>query len=152
MANEVLLPLAERLAMPDMVDLPDWAAADALNRPDPALPPVVTLERTLIGPGSIMAALGADAGAAFLDSLQAAAQTVSRLRWAMVLIMSDGIDVAHPQTRQELDTMTVAGLLTADQAQSLKALAERTRFISWAEHNGVEVTARTVGLARGAKE
>lgn len=146
------MTLADRLAMADMEGVPDWAAADILNSPDQTLPPVVTLETTLIGPGSIMATLGADDGAAFLDAMQSAAQSVPRLRWAMALITANGVDVAHPQTRQQFDGMVASGLLTAEQSNALKALAERVRYPSWAEHHNIIVTARTVGLARGAKE
>jgi hypothetical protein len=43
-----------------------------------------------------------------------------------------------------------AGIITTAQANQLKALGEKRHFPSWAEHNEIEVTARTVGLARGA--
>jgi threonine aldolase len=49
-----------------------------------------------------------------------------------------------------LDDLAAATVITATDAQILKASAERRRFPSWAEHNQIEVTARSVGLARGA--
>lgn len=141
--------LQERLAQSDLVDVPDWKAAEILNTPDAAFPPVVTLVETRVGPGVIMATLGADAGAVFLDALDAMSNTSPRIRWAMFLIKGAGINIADPQVRQTIGELTTGGVLTAQQAATLLALAEQRRLVSWAEHHGIEVTARTVGLARG---
>ena len=144
------MTLAIRVAQPDLAALPDWRVAEILNAPDQSLPPVVTLAETKVGPAHVMATLGGDAGAAFLDSLEQMALQSSRIRWAMHEIKSIGIDVAQPEVRQAIAGMASNGLLTAQQAAALLALAERRRSISWAEHYGIEVTARTVGLSRGA--
>ena len=111
------MSLAERVAAADLAGLPDWRVAELLNSPDPSLPEVVTLEKTLLGPAGIMVALGPEAGARVLNAIEAGAVQDAMLRWVFYI---------------------------------LKASAERRRFPSWAEHNQIEVTARSVGLARGA--
>lgn len=146
------MTLHARVTAPDLADLPDWQVADILNTPDPSLPAVVTLERTLVGFGDVLRVLGPDAGAAFLDAVEKLSATVPRLKWALRIMAADGVNMADPVSRDQIDGLVAARLLTAVQGDALKATAERRRFPSWAEHNGVEVTARTVGLARGAKE
>lgn len=146
------MTLNARVTAPDLVDLPDWQVASLLNTPEPLLPAVVTLEKTLVGFGDVMRVLGPDAGAAFLDAVEKLSVTMPTLKWALRIMAADGINMADPVARGQIDSLVAAKLLTAAQGNALKATAERRRFPSWAEHNGVEVTARTVGLARGAKE
>lgn len=146
------MTLKDRITAPDLAALPDWQVADILNTPDPSLPAVVTLERTLVGFGDVLRVLGPDAGAAFLDAVEKLSATVPRLKWALRIMAADGVNMADPVSRDQIDGLVAAHLLTTAQGDALKATAERRRFPSWAEHNGVEVTARTVGLARGAKE
>ena len=54
----------------------------------------------------------------------------------------------HAAADALLSGLVAAGVLTAATKAALMALADRPQ--SWAEANGVEVTARTVALARGA--
>jgi hypothetical protein len=72
------------------------------------------------------------------------------LRWVFHILKDGGVDTAHAFVRAGLDDLAAATVITATDAQILKASAERRRFPSWAEHNQIEVTARSVGLARGA--
>jgi hypothetical protein len=51
--------------------------------------------------------------------------------------------------RDQMDALAIQGVITAAQADAVKRLGEIRRQPSWAEHNNIEVTARTVGLARG---
>lgn len=143
--------LAERVAEPDLADLPDWRVAEILTAPDESLPPVVTIVETLIGPGSFLTALGGDAGAAVLDALEQMSASSPRIRWAMFLIKAGSFDLGDAQVRESIEDFAAGGVLTHGQAAALLALAERRRFVGWAEHHGVEVTARTVGLARGGR-
>lgn len=144
--------LSQRLAEPDVVALPDWAAADRLNAPDPNLPPRITLAPTRIGPGTVMAALGPSAGAALLDSLTALAAQSRPIHWALTVIMRGELDLNVAGARDQVDQLAAAGVLTSAQASTLKALAEVREAQSWAQVHNIEVTARTVGLVRGAKE
>lgn len=140
--------LAEKVAeFP--ADMPDWKIAEALNAPDPSLPPVVTREKVSIGPGTIMAVLGPTQGASLLDTLDAMGNSSPTMRWAMHVIRNSNLDTSMDATRAQVDAL-VPALLTQEQANILKALGEKSRHPSWAEHHGITVTARTVGIARGA--
>ena len=146
------MTLNDKVTAPDFVDLPDWQVANILNTPDLSLPAVVTLERTFVGFGDILRVLGSDAGAAFLDALEELSATTPTLKWMLRTMATDGINIADPVARGQVDALVAAGILTDAQGSALKATAERRRHPSWAEHHGVVVTARTVGLARGAQE
>lgn len=144
--------LADRIRLADVASLPDWQAAEALNAPDPSLPEIVDLVEYRASPASIMGAVGVTEGAALLDKIQQSAATNPVLKWAMMALTGPrGLDLGDPAVRRQIDTLTPA-VFTPAQAAQIKALAERRRRPSWAEANGVEVTARSVGLARGAKE
>lgn len=145
------MTLADRVKQADVKDLPDWQVADILNAPDPTLPEVVELQSVFAGPGTIMQAIGPQAGAAFLDSLEAMSASVPMVKWAMHIIKLRGLDMSDPAARAQIDGLVATGILTAANGAKIKAIAEVRRRPSWAEHHKVEVTARTVGLARGAK-
>ena len=145
------MTLADRLAQPDLADLPDWAAAAALNEPDPTLPAVEAWEKTQIGIGSILDALGPTAGATFLDALEVLAETTPVVRWGLELIRGSGLDLSRPSARAQLEVLVAGRILQPAEGEALLALSRRTRHPSWAEANGVMVDARAVGLARGGK-
>jgi hypothetical protein len=145
------MTLADRLAQPDLADLPDWAAAAALNEPDPTLPAVEAWEKTQIGIGSILDALGPTAGATFLDALEVLAETTPVVRWGLELIRGSGLDLSRPSARAQLEVLVAGRILQPAEGEALLALSRRTRHPSWAEANGVTVDARAVGLARGGK-
>lgn len=141
--------LAERLLEPDVVDLPDWAAANILNQPDTTQTVIVYWEKTAIGPGTIMAALGPSEGAALLNSIEAAGASDPIMKWGLRVIEAGNFDVSLPATRAQLDGLVTAGVVTAAQRTTLFALSKRERFPSWAEANNTFVDARAVGIARG---
>jgi hypothetical protein len=143
--------LAQRLARPDVASLPDWAAAAALNQPDPTLPAVETWEPTKIGIGAILDTLGPSAGARFLDALETLAETTPVVRWGLELIRGPGLDLSRPSARSQLEVLVAGRILQPAEGEALLALSRRTRHPSWAEANGVVVDARAVGLARGGR-
>ena len=145
------MTLADRLAQPDLAGLPDWQAAAALNEPDPALPAVETWEKTQLGIGSILDALGPTAGATFLDALEVLAETTPVVRWGLELIRGSGLDLSRPSARAQLEVLVAGRILQPAEGEALLALSRRTRHPSWAEANGVVVDARAVGLARGGR-
>jgi hypothetical protein len=145
------MTLADRLAQPDLADLPDWQAAAALNQPDPALPAVEAWEKTQIGIGSILDALGPTAGATFLDALEVLAETTPVVRWGLELIRGSGLDLSRPSARAQLEVLVAGRILQPAEGEALLALSRRTRHPSWAEAHGVAVDARAVGLARGGR-
>jgi hypothetical protein len=143
--------LQERLQEDDVKELPDWQTAAVLNAPDASLPEVVTLKSRPFGIGTILEVFGIAAGTQFLDSLEALSAQNPLLKWSLVLLKDATLDAASPALRAQLDGMVVSDLITVQQADAIKALAEERRVPSWAEANGIEVTARTVGLARGGR-
>jgi hypothetical protein len=143
--------LIDRVLQEDVRDLPDWAVADILNRPDPSLPQIIEYQERLFGVGTILTILGMDVGVQVLDALESASSDSTTIRWAMVLLKGNGIDAGNPVVRQQIDSLVDKGVLSKASADALKALGEIRRFPSWAEYNGMEVTARAVGLARGGK-
>jgi hypothetical protein len=145
------MTLADRLAQPDLADLPDWQAAAALNQPDPALPAVEAWEKTQIGIGSILDALGPTAGATFLDALEVLAETTPVVRWGLELIRGSGLDLSRPSARAQLEVLVAGRILQPAEGEALLALSRRTRHPSWAEAHSVTVDARAVGLARGGR-
>jgi hypothetical protein len=145
------MTLADRLSQSDLADLPDWQAAAALNQPDPTLPAVETWEKTQLGIGSILDALGPTAGATFLDALEVLAETTPVVRWGLELIRGSGLDLSRPSARAQLEVLVAGRILQPEEGEALLALSRRTRHPSWAEANGVVVDARAVGLARGGR-
>lgn len=143
------MTLAERLAEPDMVDLPDWQAADELNTSDQTLPVIVYWEKTEVGPGTIMNALGPADGAALLETIKSSTDPV--MKWGLQVVETGKLDISLSSTRAQLDSLVTAGVLTVAQRDDLFALSKRERHPSWAEHNNTFVDARAVGLARGGK-
>ncbi len=148
------LTLEERLALPDMQGLDAAEAARVLNAPAPDLP----LRRVDVA------------------TSDAREIVFASKKWPRVLIKAD--DVAAPQELRDacinlrdtilhtllirttipgiytdtatlLNGLVAADVLTQGTVDALLALADRPQ--SWAEATETEVTARTVGLARGDK-
>jgi hypothetical protein len=62
-------------------------------------------------------------GAAILDALQVASQSVSAVKWMMTFLQQDsGMDAGHPKTQKNIDDLAAAGLLSTEYATQLKAL------------------------------
>lgn len=76
-----------------------------------------------IGYGTVLEALGADAGAAFLDGLTALAATSSPVKWALKLLDLGELNIGSTATRTQLDALVTAGQVPQDVADKLKALA-----------------------------
>ncbi len=140
--------LAQRISEPDLVNLADWQVAEILNRPDPELPERVEVISRTIDIGDVLTALGVDPGAAFLDTLKAAGEARRALFYAFDLLQNGRLDAGNPVLRSEIQAMLASGSLATEVAVKLLALGENRRLQSWAEHWGIEVTARVVSLAR----
>lgn len=143
--------LEERLNQPDVIDVPDWEAADILNRPDSTLPEVVEIVPKLIGIGQILTTLGPDVGAAFLDTLSASSVQRPLMKYVIGLLERGEMDAGSSIVRTEISSLQQQGLLTLEQANSLLSLGERRYFPSWAQANSIYVDARVVGIARGGR-
>jgi hypothetical protein len=76
-----------------------------------------------IGYGTMLEALGADAGAAFLDGLTALAATSSPVKWALKLLDRGELNIGAPATQTQLDTLATAGAIPQAVVDVLKGLA-----------------------------
>ncbi len=142
--------LADRLAQPDLLDLPDWQAAAALTASDV----VHGLAWCDVRSESIRAVLMASYD--WPKVLDAAQGTPGLLRKTCIIIR-DALtlhescafsDVQRRLSMQEGLQLAVAEDVVSQAAyDQIMAMAQRP--MSWAEANNIEVTARTVGLARG---
>lgn len=146
--------LAERIAQPDLAALPEWQVADALNAPDPAFPVV----RQVVSTRDAQEILLASGEWAKIEITSLSNEVPVSLRSACIILrdtirQSETIRADNPKIygaiSQVLAGLVQAEFLSADTGAALMALTERQQ--SWAEVNGVEVTARSVGLARGSK-
>lgn len=147
------MDLAARLAEADVAALPDWAAADRLNAPDPALPKRRVAVATSAARGVLLAT---GEWSAIVMTAEPGSGAPPAVRGLCILVrdtltLTEALEMQIPQryaaTLQALDGLVAAGLIASETRAALLALAEAPQ--SWAEHAGVEVTPRSVGLARG---
>lgn len=67
---------------------------------------------------------GPAAAAAVLDKLEAAAPSISALKWAFgFLTTAEGLDIGHPATHGMLDQLAASNIITMEEAANLKALS-----------------------------
>jgi len=76
-----------------------------------------------VGYGTVMEALGADNGAAFLDGLTAVAATSSPVKWALKLLDRGELNIGAAATRGQLDALAAGGVMPQAVAEALKNLA-----------------------------
>lgn len=131
----------EIAAHPEWAELSDNEIADLLNAKTQT-----SIQPRFITARSILAEI-AD-GAAILDKLDATAALVPAVKWAMLYLKGEtGIDVGYPSTRDQLDGLAQAGILTAAQAEEVKTMALQP--ISRAEQLGLgSVSYNDVNAAR----
>lgn len=97
----------------------DAAIAEALNAPTET-----RIVETRITDLSLMDALGVTQANTILDKLALAAESNSAIRRATKAIESDrGIDLGNDEVRGMIDQLSAGGVLSADEAAALKALA-----------------------------
>ena len=108
------LELKKELANSQYDELSDLDAADLLNENDGSL----FVSRKV----SYLEILNECAGAGeILDIIEAS--TLPDVKWAMVGIKSDGIDIGHPKTRSMIYKLVNAGSFTTTQGAALIAMA-----------------------------
>jgi hypothetical protein len=76
-----------------------------------------------IGYGTVLETLGADNGAAFLDSLTALAETSSPVKWALKLLDRGELNIGASTTQAQMDALAAGGVMPQAVADALKALA-----------------------------
>ena len=149
--------LAARVAQPDMQGLPEWRVAELLNAPDAAFDRVTVQVPVADARQVLMASLTPDfttnAWVAILltadDAANAARKPALAIREAVraanVINMADPMEAA--MVMATLQALITAEVITEQTRDALIALSQKKQ--SWADANGVEVTAQTVSLARG---
>ena len=111
----------------EILSRPD--CADALARRDCGeLAAILSAGRTKvidysIGYGTVLEVLGAEAGAAFLDSLTTLAATSSPVKWALKLLDRGELNIGAAATQTQLDALASAGVMPQAVADVLKGLA-----------------------------
>jgi hypothetical protein len=120
MVSQVLI---DKVAESQFDDLPEWQVADILNAPDASF----------------------DTSAP--ESLRGACIVV-RDTFKETNTIRTSLSGIYTQTNTVLTGLLGAGVITQGTYDALIALTNRRP--SWAEHNNILVTAREVGLARGA--
>lgn len=93
-----------------------------------AIAAAVNVGRTRVAPrlggiGAVMETLGAVDGPLVLDALDSLKGTVPAVKWGWVLLERGELDFGSTVTRQLIDSLTAGGVMTAEQAGKLKALA-----------------------------
>lgn len=144
--------LATKLQEQNLTGLPDWEVANILNTPDPSLPAVYGT----INNGDILAILiSNNLWANILDKSKNSTNPTEK---NLCVNISDSLslrdytfDLTKEVIRTSFSNMLAGavqlGLMSQGVATLITSQAHRPQ--SWAEYNNVEVTARTVGIARG---
>lgn len=120
--------LADALAARDDVAL---AAALSVGR--------YRLCRTQIGPGTIMATLGAADGATLLETLTAMAAQAATvpqyvpIKWAMQIINRGELDLGAPAAREQVATLAAGGVMSQAARDALLALGQEPDPLSVSE-------------------
>ena len=134
-------------------DTPDWQIANALNAKDAALPTiycdVVTADarEVLLATGEWSALVIAAENEA-TPALLRGACIVARDALAMTQTIRTSTQSIRGAVEVALNGLVLGGIIAQSTKDAVSALMITNQ--SWAGANGVEVTPRTVGLARGA--
>lgn len=147
------MTLAERVAEYGP-EIEDAQIVTELNAPDPALPlkrvDVATADaRELLMATGEWSAVVLTADAADVPVQVRGAAITLRDTVELTSLIRATMPAIYAATDTLLSGLVAAGALTTGTKDALMALADRQQ--SWAEMNGIEVTARTVALARGAR-
>lgn len=112
------------------------------SRDDKAITAIVNTNRTKLGDrritaASILAELpisGSVQGGVVLDKIEAAGTVIPACKWASRLLLTEiGINVGDPNTQAMLDSLAANGVLTAAEANALKAMAIQPSLVTVAE-------------------
>lgn len=111
----------------EILSRPDCAEALAI-RDCGALAAILSVGRTktvekLIGYGTVLEALGAENGAAFLDGLTAVSASSSPVKWALKLLDRGELNIGAAATQAQLDALATTGVMPQAVADILKGLA-----------------------------
>lgn len=143
------MTLLERITQSDLIEKPDWEVADILSSPDESLPEIVSPNPTEAGIGTIMIIFGVSEGTRVLEEITSLASSNSSMKWILKIIESGKVDFSSSLVRDQIQALQNLQIISATQAQDAISYGETRRYPSWAEHYGIHVDSRSVGLARG---
>ena len=89
-----------------------------------------TVVKSLHGIGSIIEILGLEGGPSVLNSLEQLKPLNQAVKWGWILLEKGELDFGSDTTRLMIDSLTVSSVLTAEQSNLLKSLAERDNPVS----------------------
>ena len=89
-----------------------------------------TVVKSLHGIGSIIEILGLEDGPSVLNSLEQLKPLNQAVKWGWILLEKGELDFGSDTTRLMIDSLTVSSVLTAEQSNLLKSLAERDNPVS----------------------
>ena len=145
--------LAEKIAEAQFEGLTESEVVDVLNAPDINLPTRRTdvstssAKEILLSTGEWSAVVLTAENTSAPDQVRGACIVLRDTVMGTTLIRASSTSI-YNATNTLLAALVGVGLLSTGTKNTLMALADKPQ--SWAEANEVEVTARTVGLARGA--
>ena len=65
-----------------------------------------------------------DDGGEILDAIESVSVAVPAVKWMMIYLKGEvGVDVGYPKTRKRIDDLAAGGILTVEQAETVKAMA-----------------------------
>jgi len=144
--------LQTRIQQADLASLPDWEVADILNTPDATLPPVFkSVEKAEILTILITSDKWVDIDTLSRGDLTQPINRICRNAYDALTIGNATLNLTDPSVLTSFQTI-LGGVILAgviDEPVQNALLTAVTRYPSWAEYNNIEVTARTVGIARG---
>lgn len=80
---------------------------------------------SLHGIGSVIEALGLEDGPSVLNSLESLKSTTPAVKWGWILLEKGELDFGSSTTRNMIDSLVLAGVITNQQSDILKGLALR---------------------------
>lgn len=130
MTKEELLQLIEAREAID----PEFATLVA-TRNDTAIAEALSEGRTRIesyigGIGTILNVLGPEQGAIVLDTLNAIKETNRAVFWGWILLEAGELDFGLASTRGMIDALVLAGAISPENGEAIKAVAEVPDTIS----------------------
>ena len=144
--------LAQRIAQPDLVGLPEWQVAEILNAPDQTLPTVKgsvstkDAQELLIMTGEWSAIVIAAESGAILSQVRALAIALrDTIRQSGTIRME--VPQIYGAVAGSLSGLVAAQLISEGTRDALLVLAEKPQ--SWAEANGLKVTEDIIFTTRG---
>ena len=151
--------LLQRIQENDLASLSDWEVAERLNTPDPTLPTAYgsvsnTEIKSILVAYELWQNIAKKAQQALLGEGESTTEETLCFNIASALEDADfTLNLKEDYIRTSFETWLPSAVqlnvIPANVATLISSKAYR--YQSWAEYNNIQVTARTVGIARGGQ-